>query len=223
MKITELTLQSTNPITMESFYTELFGLKILKKSVDEISFSLKNSKLKFVQNSNATPYHFAFTIASNKIVQAHGWLKSRVKILKHKEKDIVDFPAWNAESIYFHDPDQNIVEFIVRKNLDFPSKGEFSSNDIIEISEIGIATENFTEKLNQITSIPNVEKFFGDDKIFCAIGSERGLFILIDKNKKDWFPSHDKSFSSAFSAIIKLQNQKFRVQFKNDILNYDYF
>lgn len=223
MKIRELILQSQKLKKIETFYGELFGLKIFKKSAGEISFLLENSKVKFVQNSNATPYHFALTISHNKTKKALEWLKKRVEVLKNEEKNIVDFPAWNAESIYFHDPDQNIVEFIARKNLDFSSPGEFSSKDIFEISEIGIATDNFTSKLNQITSIPNVPKFFGGDEVFCALGSERGLFILIGKNKKDWFPSQDKAHSSPFTAIIEAKNKKFQVQFENDILNYAYF
>lgn len=223
MKIKELTLYSKNPEVLENFYHQNLGLHVLSKSKQEISFSLQNSILTFKHSDDATPYHVAFTISSNKITEALSWLKEQLQILKNKEDEIVDFPAWNAESIYFYDPDTNIIEFIVRKNLDFSTPGKFSSSDIIEISEIGLATENFDEKFNQLISIPNLQKFFGNDTIFCAIGSERGLFILIDKNKKDWFPGNDAAFSSPFDAIIEVKGQKFRVRFRNDQLNYTYF
>lgn len=223
MKIEELTLYSENLNILEVFYHEKLGLEILSKSSTEISFSLKNSILKFIKTSHATPYHVAFTISSNKIEQALEWLKNRVDILKNKDEEIVDFPAWNAESIYFYDPDKNIIEFIARKNLNFSNPGNFTSKDIIEISEIGLATDNFDEKLHELTSIPNLKKFFGGDSVFCAIGSERGLFILIDKKEKNWFPANDKAFASTFNVVIKVKNRKIQMEYENGQLNYTYF
>src|SRR5690554_7188718 len=137
MKLKELTLYTSQPSVLEDFYKHILGLKLVDKLDDELLFELKNSKLRFIRKESSRPYHFAFNIASNKIKEALEWLKSRVSILKNKDDDIVDFPAWNAESIYFYDPDKNILEFIARKNLDNKTEGDFSTEDIFEISEIG--------------------------------------------------------------------------------------
>lgn len=220
MKIKELTLHTSQPSVLKDFYKHILGLKLVENSDDELLFELKNSKLRFIRKASSQPYHFAFNIASNKIKEALTWLKSRVSILKNKDDDIVDFPAWNAESIYFYDPDKNILEFIARKNLDNKTEGDFSPEDIIEISEIGVATKDFTEKFKSLTSIPGVLKFSGGDEVFCAIGSDFGLFILIDKNRKDWFPGNDKAFSSEFIAIIQANNVETQVEFKNDTITH---
>ena len=220
MKIKELSLYTTQPSVLEDFYKNILGLKLVDKSDGELLFETKNSKLKFIRKNTSRPYHFAFNIASNKIKESLRWLKSRVSILKNKDDDIVDFPAWNAESIYFYDPDKNILEFIARKNLDNKTSGDFSSEDIFEISEIGVATQDFTDKFKTLTAIPGVSKFSGGDEVFCAIGSEYGLFILIDKNRKDWFPGNDKAFSSDFIAVIDTNNTETQVEFKEDTITY---
>lgn len=220
MKIKSLTLFAKDLPKLKDFYKNVLNLPVAERSGNEFEVQLKNSTLRFVKNPSATSYHFAFTIASNKIESALNQLKKRVEILKNETEEIIDFSAWNAESIYFYDTEENIVEFIVRKNLNNSTEGEFTPDDILEISEIGVATENFNEKFNRLTSIPEVEKFSGGDEVFCAIGSERGLFILIDKNKKDWFPNHDPAFSSDFTVVIETENENFAVYFKNDKINY---
>lgn len=220
MKIKELTLYTSQPSVLEDFYKNILGLKLLGKSEDGLLFKVKNSKLKFIQKESSQPYHFAFNIASNKIKEALAWLKSRVSIIKNKGDDMLDFPAWNAESIYFYDPDKNIVEFIARKNLDNKTTGDFSADDIFEISEIGVATKDFSDKFKSLTAISGVSKFSGGDEVFCAIGSELGLFILIDKNRKDWFPGNDKAFSSEFIAVIEADNRISQVNFNGDSISH---
>jgi hypothetical protein len=43
--------------------------------------------------------------------------------------------------------------------------------------------------------------FDGDFSSFCALGNDEGLFILIDKNKKKWFPTNDVAHAS--DIIVK--------------------
>jgi len=58
-----------------------------------------------------------------------------------------------------------------------------------------------------------LDVYFGNFKKFCAIGGERGLFIVIDKNNKNWFPTNDKAFSSAFNVKILASNQQYTIYF----------
>ncbi len=220
MKIKKLILHSDQLDAQEDFYSNTLGLPLLRKTKNEVSFKLQNSILKFVKSDAFHPYHFAFTISSNKIKESLKWLKKRVAILQDKGNEIVDFPAWNAESIYFYDPDKNILEFIVRKNLKNDSSGRFGPSDLLEISEIGLATADFNEKHRILTAIPGVEKFSGGKEVFSAIGSERGLIILIDKNKKDWIPTHDKAYASEFIAAIETDKNHYILNYQNEKLTY---
>ena len=221
MKIKELTLFTNQIEAQKDFYENLLGLELLNKYDHEISFKLQNSILKFVKNEDFHPYHFAFTIPTNKVKESLQWLKDRVAIIKDGDNEIVDFPAWNAESIYFYDADKNILEFIARKNLKNSTSEAFNSSDILEISEIGLATEDFEGKFQTLTSIPGIEKFSGGKEVFSAIGSERGLFILIDKTRKDWFPSSDKAYASEFTAKIETDNNPYIVKYQKEKLTYE--
>ncbi|MCZ4320254.1 VOC family protein [Aequorivita viscosa] len=222
MKIKELTLHTSQIALQKKFYGEVLGLKIFRDDENEISFKAGNSILNFLNKEISQPYHFAFNIPSNKVNDALNWLKKRVEIQKDGKAEIVDFPAWNAESIYFYDADKNILEFIARKNLNNNSQKPFSSEDILEISEIGLATTNFKEKYSFLTSTLGLEKFGGGLEVFSAIGSEHGLFILIDKTRKDWFPTNDKAFSAEFLATIEANEKVMRVEYKNERIIFEH-
>lgn len=220
MKIKELTLFTNQIAEQRHFYETILGLEIIEDAKNEISFKTGNSILKFQNKKESKPYHFAFNIPSNQIEGALSWLKERVEIQKDGSREIIDFPAWKANSIYFYDTDKNILEFIARKNLHNTSSNSFSSESILEISEIGIATNNFTEAYNFLTINAKLQKFSGKKEVFCAIGSETGLFILIDKNRKDWFPTNDKAYAADFNLTIEIKEQMKFIEYKNEILNF---
>jgi len=218
MKIKELSLYTTQIDAQKRFYGDTIGLEILQSNEKEIVFNTGHSILRFKKKATSNPYHFAFNIPSNKVKEALSWLNERVKIQKDGDSEIVDFPAWNAESIYFYDADKNILEFIARKDLENRNSDPFSSEDLLEISEIGLATNNFKEKFDFLLSEVGVPKYGGGKEVFCALGSENGLFILIDLTRKDWFPTNDKAFAADFSVKIELNDKIKTVEYKNETL-----
>jgi len=216
MKIKELLLYSNSFSTQFDFYSKVLGLEILLKESNQFKVKIGSSVLCYVQKEKATPYHFAFNIYSNQEKQAMQWLKDKVSILKDNHQEIIDFSAWNAKAIYFYDPDKNIVEFIARKNLNQNSDNLFNSNGILEISEIGVATSNVEKQYHFLNQNIGLSKYSGDFERFCAIGSENGLFICIDKNKKDWFPNNDKAYSSDFMAKIEVNDIIFELEYSSN-------
>lgn len=218
MKIKVLTLYTTQIEAQKKFYSDTLGLKILQANEREISFKIGDSILRFIYSTKSKPYHFAFNIPPNKVKKALKWLKHRVEIQKDRDTEIVDFPAWNAESIYFYDPDKNILEFIARKDLDNKNSDPFSPQDLLEISEIGLATNDFKGKFDFLISEVGVAKYGGGKEVFCALGSETGLFILIDLSRKDWFPTNDKAFAADFIAKIELDGKLKIIEYKNETL-----
>ncbi len=109
------------------------------------------------------------------------------------KKDIIDFVNWKAKALYFNDPDGNIIEFIGRERIDIkPKSRSFMQSEIINISEVGIATvgiENIYKKLN---AMKEIHIFDGNFNSFCALGDDNGLFIVVNKYKKNWFPTGSK-------------------------------
>jgi len=198
MKIKELILFTNNLDQQIDFYSTILELPIVNSTPESTSIKIGESILTFQYKRNAVPYHFAFNIPSNKEKQALYWLKERVDFLTFDEKEIIDFSNWNAKAIYFYDFDKNIVEFISRKNLNINSDLKFSFKSILNISEMGLVTNEIKNTFNKLNKIENIQVYSGDFERFCALGDDEGLFILINNNLKKWFPSGDLIQQSDF-------------------------
>lgn len=218
MKIEYLKLYTSNLQAQKRFYSGILQLPLIKETDESFQLKLGYTLLEFEQQASATPYHIAFHIPAFQEEKALEWLEKRTKILKDGEDKIIDFPGWKAKSVYFYDVDQNIVEFISRRNF-FPAASEdFSEDSLLGISEIGLATNDVEEKFNFLNNSFGLQKFTGDYKRFCATGDDEGLFIIINKNLKDWIPTGDAAYASAFEIKIMVQNAMFGAAFKNDRL-----
>ncbi|RXG31901.1 VOC family protein [Leeuwenhoekiella marinoflava] len=218
MQLEELKIHTANLTDQKLFYTEILRLEIIAESGNAVSFKVGKSVLKFEYRDAATPYHFAITIPANKEKEALSWLKERVDILKNDSNSIQEFKNWNAKAIYFYDADQNIVEFIARNNLKNDADEVFDQNLLLELSEIGLPTTNIKKEFELLNKITNMEVYDGNFERFCAIGTENGLIICIDKNLKNWFPTQDKAYSSDFSLLAKVERATFRIEYKNEVL-----
>lgn len=218
MFINQLHIFTPNLLDQRKFYSEVLKLPVVDESPTTVSFQVGRSTLKIEEKEGSTPYHFAFNIPSTMEYEAYEWLRQRVNILTDGEKVIQDFDNWNAKAVYFYDADNNIVEFIARRNLKIPVAPFFDAMRIVEISEVGIPTENLPALLDKIKSSINLEEYDGGPKRFCALGDEHGLFICIDKTIKDWFPTNDKAFASAFGVKIETEKGAYEVLYARDEL-----
>jgi len=199
MKIKEVILYSSNIEAQIKFYDKILELPVFDKSESHCSLKVGNSMLTFKFSKRPSHYHFAFNIPSNQIVEAHSWLKKRVDLLNYEGEEIVPFNSWNAKGIYFYDADNNIVELIARNNLRNESSLNFSSKSILNISEIGMATESISNTYNELNKRNEIAVYSGDFNRFCAVGNEEGLFILVNPNKKNWSPTNEKILISDFT------------------------
>lgn len=216
MKIKSLKLNTQAFDAQVAFYSEVMGLQLISKSEDQAVFELGASQLIFKKSEAFQPYHFAINIPGNMEQEALSWLKKRVTILKDGDNEIQNFESWNAKAIYFYDKDRNIVEFIARRNLRNEYKGKFDRNCLLEISEIGIATDNIKTVYNSLSKIVPLEKYDGGWERFCAFGDEKGLLICINKRIKSWFPTGDKANASDFEIEFQENEINYKLEFKNE-------
>ncbi len=215
MGILELRIYSCRLKEQLDFYKSILGLPLLDQNDKEFTVKIGNTQLTFVGRAEASPYHFAINIPSYKETEALIWLKSRVEILPWEGKEIINFQNWNARSIYFHDADQNIVELIARRDLQYKSDKLFSSWQFQEISEIGMLVTNIQRTYEKLQRWTGIEIFDGSFKAFCAIGDEKGLFICIDKAKDTWFPTNEKALPSTFEISFAVQGKTYRMKYIN--------
>lgn len=218
MKIEKLEIQTRDAGAQLKFYRDLMGLNV--KNYTERSFEVKigYTGVKFVETENATPYHIAIHIPDKQEEIALEWVKERVPVLKNKFEEIIDFSGWDAKSIYFYDADENIMEFISRRNFLNPESDIFSENSLLGIAEIGLATSNIKEKYKILREKCRLEMYDGSFDKFCAIGDDQGLLITINRNEKDWFPTNDKAFLSDFKIVFTHNEEQQQVIFEDDKL-----
>ena len=117
-------------------------------------------------------YHFAFNIPENKINEAIKWLEKKVELIEYGESNLISFPNWNAHSVYFYDPAGNIVEFIARHNLPNSTDREFSSESILNISEVGMPVTSVKNYCNTLNQMLDENLWWGNLETFAAIGDE---------------------------------------------------
>lgn len=215
MNFEKITIYSTNLVAQKAFYTETLGFKLLVEKSNSFTLEIGKTALQFVEKQGARNYHYAFNIPSNQGTEALAWLKERVNILDWNGADLVDFSNWNAEAMYFYDKDNNIVEFIARKNLNIRSKAKFDASQVLEISEMGAPTEDVQAVYNDLHQFFPVEKYSGDLARFAAMGDEHGLFIVIDNRQKKWIPREDEAYFSPFEVCLKHQEKDFELKYEN--------
>lgn len=218
MNIESLQLKTLNIKGQKNFYNKILGLEMVYEGDNFFEVKTGSSILKFKEDSSSTPYHVAFHIPPGEVELALSWVKHRVEIQKNDQEEIIDFSAWSAMSLYFYDADKNIIEFISRSDLYPRGKGGFSGKSILAIAEIGLATNDISEKFKILNEFCGLKKFDGNFENFCAIGNAEGLIITIDKNKKDWFPTSDKAYSSGFEMIFKQGEKRFKLIYEKDSL-----
>lgn len=190
MNIKELQLETKNVSLIKNFYVGTIGLKILQESDSSVSFKVGASVLTFVESSsNVNPYyHYAINIPENQIHAAIKWLGLKVNLIEHENSSLIDFPNWNAHSVYFFDSAGNIVELIARHDLDNSSNDPFSVKSLLSISEVGIPVESVKEFHDTISSQLNEKLWSGNLDTFAAIGSQEGLLIVVTTHR-NWFPT----------------------------------
>ena len=134
--------------------------------------------------------------------------------LEYEGNTLLDFINWNAKAFYFFDGDNNIVEFIDRRNLGYKTDKAFTLESILEISEVGLPVNNVLHAFQELNLKTGIEKHSGDYERFCAVGDEHGLFIIVDQNDKKWLPTELPA--KAFPFQLEFLNDQ-----KKYFLSYD--
>ncbi len=193
MLIKELRLQSTNILSLFSFYKEVMEMDVIQ-SGSGITITAGETKLIFekVSQKENPFYHFAFNIPSNKFQEAFEWVKTKVDLLWLTDYNsyLADFVNWHAKSFYFKDPAGNILELISRFDLKDNTHETFSATQIRNVSEIGIVFpgEIFDEDVKKMMKEYSLDYFDKQQPLpqFRAIGNDKGLFIVVPENRV-WF------------------------------------
>lgn len=203
MTIIEIELLSDDLSETARFYKKVLGLDPFAKEKDLVMFRFGATKLIFRRSENVRPvYHFAIDVPNNRFEEAYRMMKWRTEIISGGPSgDIVDFTNWDAKSFYFLDNNGNILEFITRYSNKTFSNYPFSSNSYINISEIGLVTNNVTELADTLVKEYGLPIFHRQPRgeNFTVVGDDDGLLILGSKGR-EWYPT--KFVSRSFRTRV---------------------
>ena len=186
MKITRLELLSADLQAQRDFYANVLDLPVILTS-SSLEVKAGESALVFKQTWSDFDgaYHFAFNIPENQFQASKAWISSRIPLL-HDESGSAEFESksWNSDSIYFLDAAGNVLEFIARHNLRNTVEGDFDSQQILNVSEIGLPQENVVEFANELCTRLGLSVFMQQpSETFTPVGDDNGLFILPAKGR----------------------------------------
>ncbi|MDN3596618.1 VOC family protein [Zunongwangia endophytica] len=198
------------------FYRDVLGFSSIEISEDSFQLQMGYTRMLFQQKKDSKPYHIAFHIPAHQEFLALEWLKKRVKIEKDEAEEIIDFSNWNAKSVYFKDPDSNIMECISRRHLFLTHNDEFNASSFMGVAEIGMAVRDIEVYYKKLHHEFELKIFDGGLDPFCAIGDENGLIICINREQKDWFPTQDPAYKADFDITFRHNEKTGSFLFKND-------
>ncbi|MFA8436045.1 MAG: hypothetical protein ACEPOZ_16120 [Marinifilaceae bacterium] len=206
MYIRDLVLHTRNLEKQYQLYVNELAFPLIEKWQAAFCIRAGITHLTFQKSEVPNePYHFAFGLKKERVSVALDFLEQRVEVIHTNENPgkIVDFPSWNAKSVYFYDADGNVVECISR-NCDLTAQGEvFSISDVKSICEIGLPVDNVKETYLALKKAFNLGKCPGELNNFCPAGDEHGMVILVAIREKLWFPTSIPVQSVDFKAFIQ--------------------
>ncbi|OZB98516.1 VOC family protein [Paenibacillus sp. XY044] len=209
MKIHELTINTQNFAEMKQFYGEKLGLPLAGGQADRVTFQAGESQL--ILKQAATPgensmYHIAFTIPTNQLGGAKEWVAQRgITLFRNEDGDQFHFDNWNADALYFYDPDENLIEFIAHHSFDNDANGVFTSSQLLRISEIGLPVDEVAAAVERIQATLGLSMWSGDGRQFAAMGDAEGLLIVVNRNRP-WFPDGRAPVVSGARVVMKAQS-----------------
>lgn len=192
MNILSINLQTRELEKSKQFYTEVLDLTLIESLEESFTVQAGETILTFEQTEKKVEvYHFAFNIPSNQLEHALVWAKEHLDLLTNYEGNLVTtFENWKSQSIYFTDNNGNLLEFIAREDIQVNVQGDFSPSQIINISEMGVVTEQpmvQAEKLIADYGLGYFDKAEPTEQ-FLALGDDNGLLIMVTPNR-NWFPT----------------------------------
>jgi catechol 2,3-dioxygenase-like lactoylglutathione lyase family enzyme len=190
MNITRLELLSADLEAQKDFYANVLELPT-RQDASILEVQAGRTRLLFTHTPDFDgAYHFAFNIPTNQFASAKAWISSRLSLLQDENgNDEFHSENWNSSSVYFKDPAGNVLEFIARHNLDNAVNGDFDRLQILNISEIGLPSEDVVGLANEICKRLDVSVFRQEpNESFTPVGDDNGLLIIPVKDRI-WIPN----------------------------------
>ena len=186
MHLAEIRVASERPAEQRRFYAEALGLEA-RPADGAVGIHVGTGRLVFVPGA-WSPQHIAFRIPSAAYADALHWLGSRAELLIGADgTPRFAFPDWNADAMYFRDPDGNILELIAHHDLPEPYEPPFAPATLLGVCEVGMPADDVAAFLVWLEQRTGARRWSGDGVTFAAAGDKRGSLIVVPRGRA-WHP-----------------------------------
>jgi len=215
MFIKRLELSTSDLLGQRDYYANVLELPT-RLDADSLMVSAGKTELIFKQAQSPWKgeYHFCFNIPENQFPLAKAWLSARIPLLKDKHgNDEFQSGSWNSTSLYFKDTAGNILELIARHVQNNAIQGPFTSEQILQVSEIGLPAKDVTAFARELCARLGVSIYRQEaDDRFTPIGDEDGLLILPIENRI-WYPDTGIPAQLLFTRVkVEVNGREFDVK-----------
>ncbi len=200
MQIAEARLASANPGALRQLYAEGLCLEQRDAPAGTLALGVGPSALVFEPGA-PSPQHVAFRIPSGAYADAMAWLGARVDLLANTDgTHAFAFPDWNADAMYFRDPDGNVLELIAHHDFDDPYDPPFRPGHLLAIGEVGVPVDDVPGFLSDVEQRHGIRRWSGDGVGFAAAGDKHGSLIVVPRGRP-WHPVPGADATAAPVAI----------------------
>jgi catechol 2,3-dioxygenase-like lactoylglutathione lyase family enzyme len=201
MQIAEVRLASANPAALRPLYAESLGLEQHEAPAGTLALGVGRSTLVFEPGA-PSPQHIAFRIPSAAYRDALDWLGGRATLLPNADGGPEHpFPDWNADAMYFRDPDGNVLELIAHHDLADAYAAPFGPGDLLAIGEVGVPVDDMPGFLAGLEHDHGIRRWSGDGVGFAAAGDKRGSLIVVPRGR----PWHPVPGADATAAPVRIE------------------
>ena len=187
MHLRKIRLASERLEAQRALYAEGFGLPAAWEG-DAVAVGIGDARL-VLGPGEPSPQHFAIRIPSASYADALAWVGERVELLTGEDgRPAFAFPDWNADSVYFADPDGNIVELIAHHDLPEPYAPPFGPSALLGICEAGMPVDDVGAFLDELERRTGARRWSGNRETFAAAGTKSGSLIVVGRGRV-WYPT----------------------------------
>ena len=193
MQILEVKARTPHLARAREFYAGVLGFPVTQESDEGFTVGIGASRLTFRAGEVSGVYHLAFNVPENRFPEAESWARARFPLLTGPEgRERFRFESWDADALYFTDPDGNILELISRHTLPGSRRDDFT---ILSLSEVALVTDD----VPTLAASLGLPCYKSGDENFQAVGDEEGLLILVRAGRL-WFP--DQALPAAVVPLV---------------------
>jgi hypothetical protein len=132
-------------------------------------------------HGQAAAHHFAFHTAS-----LEPWKR------QFDTTEEYDFSGWDgARAVYFHDPEENIVELLARSQ----------PRPELTIAEVGLPVEDVRRAVEALAAL-GIEPYREGDDTFAPVGDADGLLIVV-RTGRGWLPYDEPAGAAPVEVTVE--------------------